>query len=127
MNDRWNGKQAGFRSDVGAWGGALTVQGDAYDNRVDTPSGKRSGGNVLANWSKALSNGSTVRVQAYFDDQSRDDNGPAGGIASDKVQTVDLQAEQLWSAGVHQLVWGIGQRAWRDRFVNTTSPPRRAS
>ena len=52
--DDWNGKQAGFRSDLAAGSGAFTVQGDIYENLIDTPGGRRSGGNLLGRWNTQL-------------------------------------------------------------------------
>jgi hypothetical protein len=39
----WHGKQAGFRADLALRGAGVTLQGDAYEHPVDTPSGRRSG------------------------------------------------------------------------------------
>jgi hypothetical protein len=57
----WHGKQAGFRADLAIRGAGVTLQGDAYEHPVDTPSGRRSDGNLLARWSKALGDGSFRR------------------------------------------------------------------
>ncbi|MEO6749772.1 MAG: TonB-dependent receptor plug domain-containing protein, partial [Casimicrobiaceae bacterium] len=96
-NDDWRGKQAGFRADTNAFGGAVTAQGDMYENIVDTPGGRRNGGNVLGRWTRALADGSTVDVQAYYDEQRRADVAVSGGGSSDAVDTFDVQAEHNFS------------------------------
>jgi iron complex outermembrane receptor protein len=122
--DGWRGSQAGFRSDFDTTAGAFTLQGDAYENRVDSPGGRRSGGNVLGRWSRRLSSQSSLEVQAFYDEQNRSDvGGPdTPGISTEEVRTFDVQVEQTWVSGQHEAVWGFGHRAWRDRFVNTINP-----
>jgi iron complex outermembrane receptor protein len=66
VRDGWNKGQMGFRAD---WGGAsdgFTLQGDAYDGRLEQdPQGTAdiAGMNLLARWSRALADGSSIRVQ----------------------------------------------------------------
>jgi len=121
--DDWHGAQAGFRADIAASDhDAVTVQGDFYDNRVDAPTGRRSGGNVLARWTRRFTDGSTLDVQAYADKQHRADDAAAGGSATGDTSTFDIEAEYAFAIGRdHQVVWGVGQRIWRDRFVNTAN------
>ena len=119
-HDDWSGKQAGFRSELARGDSAFTVQGDAYETTVDTPGGRRSGGNLLARWSARLANDSRIEVQAYYDQQSRSDTGVPNGMASDDVRTLDVETQYVFTvARAHEIVLGAGQRAWRDRFVNT--------
>ena len=66
--DAWTAKQAGFRSDFAAWDGTFTVQGDIYENIIDTPGGRRNGGDLLGRWNKRLQGGSLVQVQVYYDE-----------------------------------------------------------
>ena len=122
--DDWQGAQTGFRADWDTAAGAFVLQGDAYHNRVDTPSGMRSGGNLLGRWSTQLSGQSRVEVQAYYDQQDRRDNGapPAPGYTIERVRTFDVQAQQTLALGAHQADWGLGHREWYDRFVNTRNP-----
>jgi iron complex outermembrane receptor protein len=122
-SDDWRSTQAGFRADVTALGSAFTVQGDMYENILDTPGGRRSGGNVLGRWTRQLSGGSTLQVQAYYDQQHRDDLAATGGSGSEQLDTYDIEAEHNFAIGRNQqVVWGIGQRVWRDEFVNTSNP-----
>ena len=119
--DDWNGKQAGFRSDFAAGGQAFTVQGDIYENLIDTPGGRRSGGNLLGRWNTRVL-GSSLELQAYYDQQDRAVAASTGGRSFERVKTFDVQAQDIVSTGLHQIVWGIGQRTWVDRFTNTANP-----
>lgn len=120
--DAWRGKQAGFRADTPALEGSVTLQGDMYENTVDAPGGRRDGGNFLGRWSRQWGDGSSADVQAYYDEQSRSDLGANGGSQSDRVRTVDVEAERSFRIGTTQrIVWGAGYRTWTDRFVNTTN------
>ncbi len=120
--DAYHGNQAGFRTDQTAFAGNLTLQGDAYENRVGTPSGRRNGGDALARWDKRFADASTFQVQAYYDQQDRKDVALSGGGSSDRVRTVDLQAEHSFKLGtIHQIVWGLGYRTWSDEFINTAN------
>jgi len=38
------------------------------------------------------------------------------------VRTFDIQAQDVITLAKHQIVWGFGQRIWRDRFTNTANP-----
>jgi iron complex outermembrane receptor protein len=119
--DSWRGKQAGFRSDLPAWNGAFTVQGDLYENTIDSPGGRRSGGNLLGRFTKALSVG-TLSVQAYYDQQDRKVLDRVAGFSFERTRTFDIEVEHVFAAGPHQIVWGAGQRNWSDSFTNTANP-----
>ena len=71
--DDWRGKQAGFRADCRRCGSAFTVQGDMYENIIDTPGGRRSGGNLLGRWTAHSPTARSLQVQAYYDQQHRSD------------------------------------------------------
>ena len=119
--DDWRGKQAGFRADLGALGSTFTVQGDIYENLIDTPGGKRSGGNLLGRWNKRVSEASSVQAQAYFDQQDRNVVAATGGGSSERLKTFDVEAQHSLALRGHEIVWGIGQRTWVDHFVNTAN------
>jgi iron complex outermembrane receptor protein len=87
--DDWRGKQAGFRADVARLDETFTVQGDIYDNVLDTPGGRRTGGNALGRWTRRLAGGSTLQVQAYYDQQYHSDDAATGGSATGKTKTFD--------------------------------------
>jgi len=120
--DDWRGKQAGFRADLTALGSAFTVQGDIYENLIDTPGGRRSGGNLLGRWNRQLAGGSAVEVQAYYDQQERRVVASTGGDSLEKLNTFDVEAEHVLALGRNQIVWGVGHRVWRDRFTNSANP-----
>ena len=121
--DDWSGKQAGFRTDFGVRDDRFTVQGDAYENVIDTPGGRRSGGNALGRWTRQLANGASLQVQAYYDQQSRSDVAATGGGSTARTRTIDVEAEHVFTwRDVHRIVWGGGYRNWDDRFVNTANP-----
>jgi iron complex outermembrane receptor protein len=120
--DDWRGKQAGFRSDLSALESTFTVQGDIYENLLDTPAGRRSGGNLLGRWNKGFADGSSLQVQAYYDQQDRSDRALAGGGSAEQLRTIDVEAQHAFAWSRNQIVWGAGQRSWIDRFVNTSNP-----
>src|SRR6185312_14920190 len=122
-DDAWKARQAGFRADLAALAGSVTLQGDVYENLVDTPGGRRSGGNVLGRWTRRLDNGGDVEVQAYYDQQSRSDVAATGGGSSDRVRTLDVEAQHAFAIGAtHRIVWGLAYRTWDDEFTNTANP-----
>ncbi|MEP7062669.1 MAG: TonB-dependent receptor [Betaproteobacteria bacterium] len=123
-HDGWRSTQAGFRADTAALGSTFTVQGDMYENILDAPGGRRSGGNVLGRWERRFADGSTLMVQAYYDQQQRADLAATGsGGSSEHLDTFDVEAEHNFALGrAQQIVWGIGQRGWRDEFINTANP-----
>jgi iron complex outermembrane receptor protein len=119
--DDWRGKQAGFRADLATPGNRYTLQGDAYDNVIDTPGGRRRGGDVLGRWNRSFAHGS-LTVQAYYDQQDRDVRDIAGGGSFERTRTLDIEIEHSIDLGTHQIVWGAGHRTWRDSFTNTANP-----
>ena len=119
--DGWRGQQAGFRSDLATPGNTYTFQGDAYQNLVDFPGGKRSGANLLGRWTRALARGS-LALQAYYDQQDRDVRASTGGGSFERTRTFDIEFEHTMSLGRHEIVWGAGHRSWRDRFTNDANP-----
>jgi iron complex outermembrane recepter protein len=121
--DSWHGKQAGFRSDMVFNRDGVTVQGDAYENRIDNPTGRRSGGDLLGRWKRSFTDGASLQVQGYYDQQSRSDRGVPAGATSDFVKTFDVELEHVLAPiGRQQLVWGAGYRTWHDEFLNTINP-----
>ena len=122
--DDWNGKQAGFRTDFASRNDRYTIQGDLYENIIDTPDGRRSGGNVLGRWARRFVDGSTFQVQAYYDEQRRSDVALTGGGSHQYVKTLDVEAEHVFTwRDNHQIVWGVGYRSWNDYFANNANQP----
>jgi iron complex outermembrane receptor protein len=117
-DDGWNGGQAGFRSDFALARDHLTLQGDIYRDDIPSaipasPKGKLMGSNLEGRWTRTFDDGSTFEAQAYFDRYERIARGILDGVA-----TYDLQAQQTFQRGRHQVVVGGGYRWWQDRFAN---------
>ncbi len=131
--DNWRKTQTGFRVDnSGSGANTGTVQGDVYELREHLPAGGRTtmrGANLLGRWTRDLSDGSEISLQAYHDwTQLRQDvpamvlNGtqfaPAGRLRDD-LHTTDLDFQHRVSGGqVHALVWGLGFRHTHDAVSN---------
>jgi iron complex outermembrane recepter protein len=114
IDDAFRGWQAGIRSDFGAGASHFTLQGDIFDNEVDSlPGDGHRGHNILARWSHTLDEASSLRVQAYYDYFER-----RFLLATDSLQTFDLEAQFNTSRGAHDVVIGGGMRTTRDEFIN---------
>jgi iron complex outermembrane recepter protein len=119
-DDRFNGFQAGFRTDLGGARDAVTVQGDAYSHTSHADSGAfddqadLTGGNILARWTRRLSPTSALQLQAYYDRARR-----SSDTVLSTVDTLDVQVQHSWLAGRHELVSGAGYRATHDDFTAT--------
>jgi iron complex outermembrane receptor protein len=114
VDDAFSGWQAGMRADLESGASHFTLQGDLFDNDVDSlPGDGHRGHNILARWSRSLSDTSSVGVQGYYDYFERQYL-----LAFDSLQTFDLDAQLNASVGTHDLVMGGGVRTTRDRFTN---------
>ena len=114
VNDDYRGWQAGFRSDFGADGDHLTVQGDLFRTDADTlPGDGAKGQNVLARWSHELSPSASFQLQTYYDYFKREFT-----LAVDSVETLDGQSQVNINSGSHQFVAGAGIRTTKDLFIN---------
>jgi iron complex outermembrane receptor protein len=114
LGDRFHGWRAGFRSDFTTERDHFTLQGDIFDNRIESlPGDGNHGRNVLGRWSRTLSERATLDVQAYYDSVER-----RYILTHDSLETIDGQAQLNLNAGRHQLVLGGGLRTTRDNFVN---------
>jgi iron complex outermembrane receptor protein len=117
--DAWDKTQAGFRADLGPSGDSLTLQGDVYAGETRTVAAVRSkgviqGGDLLGRWTRNLSGGGVLEVQASADATRRT---VSSGIR-DTLRTVDLEAQYTVSVGGrHDLVVGAGYKASRDAFA----------
>jgi iron complex outermembrane recepter protein len=112
--DDWKQYQGGFRLDWTPSGDLLTLQGDYYggwENKLAPPPQETSGGNLLARWNHALTGGSALQIQAYYDNTA----WSLPGVASDYLNTYDLDAQHSFSRGTRQsIVWGGGVRVEED-------------
>ena len=109
--------QIGFRADWAAGRDAFTVRGDAYLGDIDQVPSERTvdGANLLARWTRTFADGSTARVQAYWDRTHREH--PAS--FEERLDTFDLEAQYGLRSGAHELLVGGGFRYARDRVTNT--------
>lgn len=129
-HDGWSKAQLGFRVDWHLASDMVTLQGDAYrgtEDQLGSTDLSIAGANLLSRWQHSLSNGSTLQVQAYFDETQRF-NGSGGGAFV--LNTFDLEIQHAISIGsVHDVVWGAGTRVSRYGITNTPSfqflPPNR--
>jgi len=118
--DRWQKIQGGFRADWENGNDLITVQGDIYDGseqQLTTVDEDISGHNLLARWNRALGDGSSLEVQAYYDHL----RARVPGRLENRLSVYDLQAQHNLSLGRHELVWGGGYRASHDDFPTILS------
>ena len=131
--DHWRMGQMGFRTD---WKSgerdAFTVQGDIYRGEsgenafiasINPPSetavdekGYLSGGDLLARWQHASSEGSDIQIQAYFDRTNRQDlelGETRDTFDVDFVQHARIHDDQ-------ELTWGLGVRVSPSNFIQTS-------
>jgi iron complex outermembrane recepter protein len=118
--DDWHLGQGGFRVDWNAsTTSRFTLQGDLYDGRIGQPSADDiavSGGNVMAKWSRTISETSTLAAQVYYDRTHRNIPGTFGEDLD--IYDVDLQ-HQLRLSTRHDVVWGLGYRLINDHVANS--------
>ena len=116
--DDWHLEQGGFRMD---WDASTvnraTLQGDLYDGRIAQDSGGDivvSGRNVMAKWSRTLSERSSLAAQLYYDRTHRD----IPGLFGEDLDTYDVDLQHSTRLGTrHDVVWGLGYRLINDRTV----------
>jgi iron complex outermembrane receptor protein len=116
--DRFHGVQGGFRADFDESADHFTLQGDVFDTDTGGVAGDGDRGhNLLARWTRTLSQSSTFELQGYYDWYERDFL-----LVHDALQTFDVEAQLNHSAGRHDLVFGAGVRTTRDEFINSLNP-----
>ncbi len=117
--DDWSKSQLGFRADWSSPVETVTLQGDAYSGDLEQSAPgttEVSGLNLLGRWSRQLADGSTVRLQGYYDHTERDIPGTFGENLD--VLDVELQhSTRLLQA--HEFAWGAGYRYAYDRVQNS--------
>jgi iron complex outermembrane receptor protein len=107
--------QTGFRTDWKSGTDGYTLQGDLYydENSQQPQPQELRGANLLGRWSRDLGGGAALRVQAYYDRTSREQQ---------HLDTGDLDLQHAMRArGAHRLLWGAGLRYQRDRIVNSAA------
>ena len=115
--DGWDSDQVGFRSDWGDGDRGFTLQGDHYNGKSEQrllgPI-QISGTNLLANWNRRQPDGSSLRVQGYFDRSERDD--PIS--FRDRMDIVDVEFQHGIALERQNLLWGGGYRHAHDQTQN---------
>jgi len=107
--------QGGFRIDTEpSLPNVFTVQGDIYTGNEDIAAGDEriGGGNVLGRWTHAMSGGSDMSLQAYYDRTHLTyPYGAPLGTLTDDLSTYDLDFQHNFSLGQrNNIVWGLGYR-----------------
>ena len=131
VDDAGHRAQVGFRTDWHRGSDRLTVQGNAYDGSEQQPAPGAvavsgldvmlgdvpfSGVNLTGRWDRALAEGGSVQVQAYYDHTRR----VVPPMFGERLDILDLQFQHaLRPLGVHSLVWGANARQSNDRVENS--------
>jgi len=118
--DHWSKAQGGFRTDwTPSAADTFTFQGDAYggsDAQAGYPNEDIDGRNLLARWSHAGGDGSSLQVQAYYDHTGR--GTPGNGNYG--LDTYDLDIQHSFNpAPSHQITWGGSVRLSQYRINGT--------
>ena len=117
--DGWDNAQGGFRIDWSEENDAATLQGDIYSGNdpkttAGVANGTIGGQNLMANWSRQLTDGSSLKLQIYYDNARRD---LTSGIRA-TVDTYDVDGQYGMPIGQGQnLIVGGGYRVTHDTFV----------
>ena len=108
----------------------VTVQGDLYAGQSgflntapvpDVGDDERvQGGNVLARWTRTLSEDSDWSLQLYYDRADRLNNI---GFLDQEFNTYDIDFRRHGVVGCHNVVWGLGYRSVHDNLTSLTAPP----
>ncbi|HYT71642.1 MAG TPA: TonB-dependent receptor [Gemmatimonadales bacterium] len=122
--DDWHFWQGGFRVD---WDQSTTsrfaLQGDLYDGRIAQPNADDvavSGGNVMAKWSRTISETSHLTAHLYYDRTHRDIPDTSGEHLDIFDDTYDVELQHQARLGArHDVVWGLGYRLINDHVGNT--------
>jgi len=119
-HDAWSRIQGGFRFDwTPSERDEVSIHGDAFNGTADNFD-SMSGGNVVARWSHAADNGSTLQVQAYVDREQRGHDTTGGTPLW--VNTYDLDLQHSFSLGERNaIVWGGGLRRSEYHIEGTPS------
>ncbi len=120
--DAWHKTQGGFRLDWDRTENLVTVQGDTYTGREEQQAGidtqSISGANLLSRWTHAFEGGSSLQVQAYYDNERR--FVPSGG-GGDQLNTYDLDIQHSFALNSwNAIVWGGGERS--DQYEAYSEP-----
>ena len=121
--DDWDMTQGGFRADWYASDvDTVTLQGDAYGGNERTMMDDRTldGQNVLARWTRWISEESEFRIQMYFDRTWRNLRAPT--FFTEDLKTYDFDFQHRIPFGRrHNVIWGGGYRLMVEKLHNTPS------
>ena len=109
--------QAGFRADWGTPEQGFTVPGDGYNGQFEQPlfgAIRISGLNLLADWNRREADGSSLRMQTYFDETSRNDPLEF----QDRMKIFDFEFQREIPLASSDLQWGGGYRFAHDATAN---------
>ena len=134
--DEWKTKQAGFRLDGSRGPDSFSLQGNLADykagdfltafeasNAIDADhmpyidflriNGEGEAYHLLGRWER-ITGERTHSFQAYLDHSSND-----FGLWRYKQDTLDMEYQQNFQRGRHDVVWGVGYRLIRDDIRDT--------
>jgi iron complex outermembrane receptor protein len=117
--DEWNARQGGFRADWDPQSTDLiTLQADFYRARPN-PDGdvpvQASGRNVIARWTRTISDVSDFKIQTYYDRTMRD----FGNGFTEALDTWDFDGQHRFPVGErHEIIWGLGLRSMNHEVTN---------
>jgi iron complex outermembrane receptor protein len=111
-DDAWSKPQGGFRLDWTPTAvDSVTFQGDAYSGeeaQAGEPDQYISGGDIETRWTHAWQDGSSLQVQAYYD---QTDRGTPEGNGHFTLDTYDLDVQDSFAPDArNELVFGGGLR-----------------
>ena len=131
--DDWRGAQSGFRTDWTGNRDMVTAEGDLYAQETGesvqlgnyTPPYQKtiddyanlSGGNLLARWTRKLSDRNSFQLQTYYDRTNRYE--PNFGERRDTFDVDFIEHTTVGSR--HELTYGAGARFSNGRFLEVGS------
>jgi iron complex outermembrane recepter protein len=119
-HDGWSKPQGGFRVDWTPGADSVVFSGDIFGGdaaQLGAANQRISGGNLLARWEHPLEEGSSLSLQAYYDQASR--SSADGGAFT--LNTYDLSLQHNFSLGSwNNIVWGAGDRIAQYRITSTS-------
>ena len=118
-HDSWNRPQGGFRIDWGPAAQQVAVSGDIYHATDSPSSGLVAGQNLNGRWQRRLDNGSSLQVQAYYDNARRFAPDDGGGFG---VDTYDINVQHRFTlGGWNDVTWGAEERITNYAIENQSS------
>jgi iron complex outermembrane receptor protein len=119
LPNAWNQSQLGFRADWSQGDDLFTLQGDVYDGRSEDRGAVGTiqlgrvavaGVNLLGHWSRQLTSGGELRVQAYATHSEREDRV----LFQPDAEIFDIEIQHAIPLTSHNILWGGGYRRGED-------------